>query len=181
MFGLSLFASVVIIGLIWGRLMQHKVGAPAAVPTLWIVLGPLGQSITAAGLMATAARGTLPAVDADGAAAMALLFGLTTWGFAVLWLTVAIAVTARTARAHLPFSLTWWSFTFPVGTLVTGTNGLAARTGLAFFAGASLLLYVVLVVAWLTVLPRTLRAIATGTLPGTARATAIAAIAVKDA
>ncbi|MDQ1714338.1 MAG: hypothetical protein QOC60_283 [Frankiaceae bacterium] len=168
MFGLSLFASVVIIGLIWGRLMQHKVGSPAAVPTLWIVLGPLGQSITAAGLMATAARGTLPTVDADGAAAMAMLFGLTTWGFAVLWLTVAIAVTARTARAHLPFSLTWWSFAFPVGALVTGTNGLAVRTGLAFFAGASVLLYALLVLAWLTVSARTLSAIAMGTLPAPA-------------
>jgi len=29
----------------------------------------------------------------------------------------------------MPFALTWWSFTFPVGTCVTCTIALAARTG----------------------------------------------------
>ena len=48
MFGLSLLASLVVITLVWGRLARHKIGAAAMVPTLWIVLGPLGQSITAA-------------------------------------------------------------------------------------------------------------------------------------
>jgi hypothetical protein len=41
------------------------------------------------------------------------------WGFAMLWLALAAAVTIRTARQGLPFSLTWWSFTFPVGTELT--------------------------------------------------------------
>ena len=49
MFGISLFASVIIISQIWSRLVQHKVGSAVMVPTLWIVLGPLGQSVTAAG------------------------------------------------------------------------------------------------------------------------------------
>ena len=51
MFGLSLIASFVIITLIWHRLAVHKVGPAHLVPTLWIVLGPLGQSITAANLL----------------------------------------------------------------------------------------------------------------------------------
>ena len=49
MFGISLFASVIIITQIWSRLVTHKPGAAVMVPTLWIVLGPLGQSVTAAG------------------------------------------------------------------------------------------------------------------------------------
>ena len=51
MFGLSLIASLVMITQIWQRLVQHSVGPAALVPTLWIVLGPLGQSITAANLL----------------------------------------------------------------------------------------------------------------------------------
>jgi hypothetical protein len=35
--------------------------------------------------------------------------------------TLAFAITIRAAREKLPFSLTWWSFTFPVGTRVTRT------------------------------------------------------------
>jgi len=164
MFGLSLITSLIVITLIWNRLTQHKIGAAAAVPTLWIVLGPLGQSITAAGLMANAATGVLPAPYLDGAAAMALLYGLATWGFALLWLGIAAAITIRTARQHLPFSLTWWSFTFPVGTMVTGTSGLAARTHLDLFTVAAALLYLFLLAAWATVFTRTIRGAAHGRL-----------------
>jgi tellurite resistance protein TehA-like permease len=154
----------VVINLIWGRLVQHKIGAAAAVPTLWIVLGPLGQSITAAGLMGNAAATVLPAPYAGGAAALALFYGLATWGFAVLWLVIAAAVTLRTARHHLPFSLAWWSFTFPVGTLVTGTSGLAARTGLDLLGAAAVALYLFLLGAWAIVSVRTVRGAASGRL-----------------
>ena len=172
MFGLSLFASIIVITLIWARLAQHKVGPAAAVPTLWIVLGPLGQSITAAGLMGNAATTVLPAPYAGVAAALALFYGLATWGFALLWLAFATAITVTTVRQHLPFSLTWWSFTFPVGTLVTGTSGLAARTHLDLFIVAATALYVFLLAAWATVLTRTTRGAANGRLLGGASAAA---------
>lgn len=164
LFGLSLLASLVVISLVWGRLVQHGVGPAAAVPTLWIVLGPLGQSITAAGLMGHAAATVLPAPYAAGAAALALFYGLAVWGFALLWLAVVAAVTLRTARNHLPFSLAWWSFTFPVGTLVTGTSGLAAVTGLSLFGVAAVALYLLLLGAWVTVSVRTARGAASGRL-----------------
>ncbi len=164
LFGLSLLASLVVITLVWARLARYGVGAPAAVPTLWIVLGPLGQSVTAAGLMANAAPGVLPAPYAGSAAGLALFYGLATWGFALLWLAIAAALTVRTARAGLPFSLTWWSFTFPVGTVVTGTSGLATRTHLPVLLVAAVGLYLFLLVTWATVLVRTARGLASGRL-----------------
>ena len=98
MFGISLFASVIIITQIWSRLVPHRVGPAVMVPTLWIVLGPLGQSVTAAGALGTAAAGVLPAPYAAGAAVLALLYGVPTWGFAMMWLALAAAITLRTAR-----------------------------------------------------------------------------------
>ena len=82
----------------------------------------------------------------------------------MLWMAIAAAITVRTAREGLPFSLTWWSFTFPVGTVVTGTSGLAARTGLPLFHYAAAALYVFLLLAWGTVFIRTLRGTAHGRL-----------------
>ena len=128
MFGIGLLASLIIITQIWARLIGHGVGPAVLVPTLWIVLGPLGQSITAAGVLGTAAAGVLPAPYATGAAVLALLYGVPVWGFAMLWLVLAAAITVRTAlttTGGLPFALTWLSFTFPVGTCVTGTIALA--------------------------------------------------------
>jgi len=64
MFGLSLLAAFVVITLLWNRLLHHGVGPAALVPTLWIVLGPLGQSITAANLLGNVAG--LPGAQAFG-------------------------------------------------------------------------------------------------------------------
>ncbi|MBH1939194.1 TDT family transporter [Streptomyces sp. AV19] len=164
MFGISLIAALIIITLIYSRLMHHDAPAARTVPTLWIVLGPLGQSVTAAGLLANAAPSALPAPYAQGMAVFALVFGIVTWGFAMLWLALALAVTVRTARTGLPFNLTWWGFTFPVGTCVTGTTGLAARTGADALSAVAVALYLLLVVAWAVVAVRTARGALRGQL-----------------
>ncbi|WP_328467002.1 TDT family transporter [Streptomyces sp. NBC_00448] len=155
MFGISLFASVVIITQIWGRLVHHSIGPAAMVPTLWIVLGPLGQSVTAANLLGNVAHLALPRPYADAAEAFGFLYGVPTWGFAMMWLALAASVTVRTFRTGLPFSLTWWSFTFPVGTCVTGTSALAVHLGSTPLKAAAVALYVLLVAAWITVAART--------------------------
>jgi len=149
LFGVSLFATLVIVPQIWQRLVRHGPGAASTVPTLWIVLGPLGQSITAACLLAG-----VPVLP--GQAAFGVLYGTATWGFALLWVVLAAAVTVRTARRGLPFALTWWSFVFPLGTLVTGTSALAARVPSVMFTGVAVVLYGCLVLTWATVGVRTL-------------------------
>lgn len=155
MFGLSLLASVIVITLIWWKLAVHRVGDAKMVPTLWIVLGPLGQSITAAGLLGGVSTQVLPAPYASAFYAFGLIYGLPVWGFALLWAGIATAITVRTVREGLPFSLTWWSFTFPVGTVVTGTSGLALATGAEVLRWAAVLFFVGLVLAWATVAVRT--------------------------
>jgi C4-dicarboxylate transporter/malic acid transport protein len=155
MFGISLLASLITITLLWGRLAYDGVGPARTVPTLWIVLGPLGQSVTATGLLANDARGVIPQPYSTAMQAAAVLYGMPVWGFAIIWLLLAAAVTLRTARRHLPFSLTWWSFTFPVGTLVTGTSQLALHTHANFLTWASVTLYALLIGGWLTAATRT--------------------------
>ncbi|MGB9282264.1 MAG: hypothetical protein WCB57_19630 [Pseudonocardiaceae bacterium] len=161
---MSLIASLIIITMIWSRLAHHGSSGTARVPTLWIVLGPLGQSITAASLLGATAY---LAVDHQLASAMNLfagLYGVPVWGFAVLWVSLATVLTVRTIRRRLPFALTWWSFTFPVGTFVTGTTGLALHTGLPAFRWAAVIAFVGLVVAWLLVAIRTAHGSVQGSL-----------------
>lgn len=165
MFGLSLLASFNIIAMIWSRLVLYGTSGTARVPTLWIVLGPLGQSITAAGLLGTAALAGV--VDHDVAEDMnvfAILYGVPVWGFAVLWIALATSLTIRTLRHGMPFALTWWSLTFPVGTFVTGTSQLAAHTHLPAFKVAAVIAYAGLLFTWLLVAVRTARGSLRGNL-----------------
>ena len=170
MFGVSLFASVIIITLVWSRLVTHKTLPAIMVPTVWIMLGPLGQSVTAVGNLAKVAPLALRAPYPAGADVFALLYGVPTWGFAMVWLAIAAALTVRAARRGMPFGLTWWSFTFPVGTVVTGTISLADRTGSDVLRGASLALFLLLLAAWLLVAARTAAGAASGRLFLPARA-----------
>lgn len=157
MFGMSLVASLIIITMIWSRLAHFGSSGTVRVPTLWVVLGPLGQSITAAGVLGTdAVTSAIEPPVSTSMDAMAVLYGVPVWGFALLWMCLAGALTVRTIRRKLPFALTWWSFTFPVGTMVTGTTQLAHHTGLPAFEVAAVVGFVGLLAAWLLVGIRTL-------------------------
>jgi C4-dicarboxylate transporter/malic acid transport protein len=154
-FGMSLVPALIIITLIWSRLAHFGSSGSARVPTLWIVLGPVGQSITAAGALGTAALGAVAPPLSTALDAFAVVFGVPMFGFMMLWLPLAAALTIRAHRRNMGFALTWWSFTFPIGTCVTGASQLAAHTDLTVFRVAAVGLYVGLVAAWATVAVRT--------------------------
>src|SRR6478752_7130932 len=164
MFGLSLIASLIIITMVWSRLAHFGKSGTARVPTLWIVLGPLGQSITVAGLLGTDAALAVDRNLADGMNVFAVLYGVPVWGFAVLWIGLATALTVRTLRRGMPFALTWWSLTFPVGTFVTGTTQLALHTGLPAFRVAAAVAYAGLLCTWGLVAVLTARGSLAGSL-----------------
>jgi tellurite resistance protein TehA-like permease len=188
LFGMSLVAAFIVITLIWSRLAHFGSSHSPRVPTLWIVLGPLGQSITAAGLLGTEAHLAVAAPIASAMGVFGILFGVPVWGFAMLWSALALALTIRTMRRGMAFSLTWWSFTFPVGVTITGTIQLALHTGLPLFRWASAVGYVALLGAWFVVFVKTaiatrrgdiLRAPAPGSTTPVARKEAYAPLASR--
>ncbi|MEE6168167.1 MULTISPECIES: TDT family transporter [unclassified Mycolicibacterium] len=164
MFGLSLVAALLIVAMIWSRLTHYGTSGTARVPTLWIVLGPVGQSITAAGLLGTNAALAVDREIAAGFSVFSVLFGVPMWGFAALWIALAAGLTVRTLRRGMPFALTWWSLTFPVGTFVTGTTQLAVHTHLPAFKVAAMIAYAGLLFTWCLVAVRTTRGSLRGNL-----------------
>ena len=179
-FGLSLMAAMIIIAMIWSRLAHHGTSGTSRVPTLWIVLGPLGQSMTAAGILGTVAQGALPANMAFGFELFAVFYSVPVFGFVLLWTCLAILLTLRAHYRNMKFALTYWAFTFPVGTCVTGTAQLAHHTGLPLFAWASVLFYAGLLVAWLVAAFGTTRGMITGHLFRPPIATASPIVSVKE-
>lgn len=151
LFGLSSSVSAIVTTLICYRMSMHKVGPARTEPTLWIVLGPLGQSITAANALGVVAGLAIHAPYSTAFRALGVVLGVPVWGFATLWTCLVLAITVRTKRAGLPFTLAWWSFTFPLGTYVTATSALALRTGSDPFRVYATALYIVLVLIWIRV------------------------------
>jgi len=161
LFGLGLLAALPTAGLVWARLLLHGPGPAERAPAVWVVLGPLGTSITAANLLGAASAHVVAAPTAGALQAFGLVYGLPVAGFAALWLALAIGLTRHhAARDGVPFSAAWWSFVFPVGTLVTGTSELAGRTGSQALRGVALALFAGLVAAWAITAARALAAAA---------------------
>jgi tellurite resistance protein TehA-like permease len=169
----SLLAALPTIGLVWARLLVHGAGPVHAAPTLFVVLGPLGQSVTAIHLLALAAPGTL-SFGERALGDLAVGYGVAVLAFALAWLALAAAITLRAARGHggLPFSLAWWSFTFPIGTCATGSSELALRTGAPAATWLAAILFALLVAGWLAAAGGTLRGLHMRTLVAPASAPA---------
>ncbi|MGC3001092.1 TDT family transporter [Streptomyces sp. G35A] len=164
LFGLSLFATLVMLPLLFARLVTGGPLPLALTPTLFLVLGPLGQSTTAVGAFADVAPGAVPAPYAEGFGLLAVLYGVPVTGFALLWLCLAGAHVVRARRHGMRFAMTWWSFTFPVGTCVTGAASLARHTGLLAYDALAVGLYALLVAAWITAATQTARGLMGGAL-----------------
>ncbi|WP_445399871.1 TDT family transporter [Streptomyces sp. LE64] len=138
-------------------------GPPLALtPTLFLVLGPLGQSTTALDRIAGAS-------GSPGWGAFTVVYGVPVLGFAMCWLVAATALVVRARRRGMRFTMAWWSFTFPVGTCVTGAAALADRTGSAGYRVLAVLLYAGLAAAWAVAAVRTAREVALGRLPAAPR------------
>ncbi|MEW2120851.1 TDT family transporter [Streptomyces sp. NPDC005474] len=163
MFGMSLLSTLVMLPVVLARPLARGTLPLALTPTLFLVLGPLGQSTTAAGNVADVAPGVVPVAHASAADA-AVLYGVPVMGFALLWLALAGALVVRARHRGMGFAMTWWAFTFPVGTCVTGAESLGRHTGLTAFGVLAVALYVLLVAAWAGVGVRTVRGLVSGEL-----------------
>ena len=164
MIGISLIASLFVFGLLVARVGRFGTGPAVQIPLLWIGLGPLGQSITAVALLSKVAAPALPASLTPAIHGLVLAYGVPVWGFAIAWLMIVAVITIRTARTELPFALSWWAFTFPVGTMVTGTSGLSAALGARTLTWAAVALFALLLTGWCSTAARTTRGIWRGTL-----------------
>ncbi|MFW0796234.1 TDT family transporter [Gordonia sp. CPCC 205515] len=165
LFGLSLILGMTTMTLIYARLVRGGVPTGAAAPTIWITLGMIGQSITAVNLLAAHAGSVFTGDEtaiALGLKVFGIVYGLAMGGFGCAMFTLATCLTVRAFRRGLPFALTWWSFTFPIGTCVTGLAALGVALNASVIHGAADVLYVVLVVAWAVVATRTARGVFSG-------------------
>lgn len=154
--GLGIALAALMISVFFARLLFAKLPAGTLAPSMWLVVGPLGQSIAGAYALGSAAVTVWPSVG-PGLRLAGVEYGVLVWGFAVYWLVLAIVATVRAWRVEMSFNLGWWAFTFPVGVLIAGSDALYTATGAALFAVGATVLLVLLAAAWALVATRTAR------------------------
>ena len=136
--------------------------------------------MTAAGILGSVAKGAVPSQIAHGFELFAVLYSVPIFGFVLLWTCIATLLTLRARRRQMRFALTYWAFTFPVGTCVTGIAQLAHHTGHPLFKWASIFYYIGLIIAWTVAAFGTTKGMITGHLLRPPPSSAAPIISVKE-
>jgi C4-dicarboxylate transporter/malic acid transport protein len=147
-----------LLGITLSRKYLHKPAPGILTPTVWIHLAPI--SVIPVSLMNLLEQLPLPAAREVGIVLMLLL-----WGFGVWWLVMASLLTlAARAAGQLPFALSWWGFTFPLGAFVAESIRLSALLAWDSVLFIGIAAWVLLCGLWLTTLSKTWRGVMSGTI-----------------
>ncbi|MCD6136663.1 C4-dicarboxylate ABC transporter [Candidatus Bipolaricaulota bacterium] len=147
--GAGFFIYLALLAVSMYRFIIHHPLPNVLAPTIWINLGPIGATILA--LYKLAPHGA-------GAANQSpiYLFGFLLWGFGVWWVGMAIMLTIHyIRRLKLPYAMSWWAFTFPLGAYVAASHAVGqVFSPLVDYMGLSL--YFLLFALWTITLVNTI-------------------------
>jgi tellurite resistance protein TehA-like permease len=155
------------------RTIIGGVPSAAALPTLFLPLGPCGQGSYGIILLGHVTRNLaythnigftilpegISSPDAmlriaDAVYASCLVTGLILWGLALVWYTVAMTITIdhglrnKVYFAPRNFSIGWTAYTFPIGVWATATNQLAIEFGSPAFKVIGTAVSVQVILQW---------------------------------
>ena len=147
-----------LLGLTLYRKYLHKPAQGILTPTVWIHLAPIG--VIPVSLLNVAEQLPFPALRELAIGVMLLL-----WGFGVWWLVMASLLTlSARAAGQLPFALSWWGFTFPIGAFVAESLRLSKVLGWNSTFAIGVAAWLLLCFFWLVTLFRTARGVASGAI-----------------
>lgn len=160
-YGIGFMLFLVLSGFIFGRLIQHGWPPAMMAPSFWILLGPIGVG-------ALALIGLSEASELSGLIGnVQILKYLATvlWGFGFWAFLLILAVTTRyLQKGGIPFSLSWWAFTFPLAAYAMSTLAVAGFWTSQVIFVYGLLLSALLLALWAIILFRTIAGAIKGAL-----------------
>ncbi|MDD2741311.1 MAG: C4-dicarboxylate ABC transporter [Rhodocyclaceae bacterium] len=149
---------IALLGMTFSRKYLHKPTSGILTPTLWVHLAPIG--VIPVSLMSLLQNLPYPAAREAATVLMLLV-----WGFGVWWIVMASLLTlAAKAAGELPFALSWWGFTFPVGAFVVESLRLSKLIGWSSPLVIGVAAWVLLWFFWLVTLNKTVRGVISGAI-----------------
>jgi C4-dicarboxylate transporter/malic acid transport protein len=165
--GIGAVLFLFVMGAVFSRYLFHDLLPAHLAPTIWIGIAP--TAILTIIIIKIVKPVTLffnaPAEAAPILSVMAKSLGVGLWGFAFFWLILAVFLTWRHhKKVALPFAMSWWAFTFPLGAFVVSTGVIFQATQAGFFQWVGLAALLGYVVIWGIVATRTVKGILSGAI-----------------
>jgi len=147
--GAGFFLYMALCAICMHRFILHRPLPNILAPTIWINLGPIGAGTVA--LINLVKNSTFITMKEPF-----FVFGLIFWGFGIWWALMAIIMTLYyISKMRLPYALSWWAFTFPLGAYVAASHSVATIFHLAIVDFIGFGLYLLLVFLWSITLIKT--------------------------
>ena len=163
-FGIGFFLFLFVGSLVYQRYVLETLPANKFAATSFIAIAP--TAIIAVGLfkmMHMFEAGTPLGLDASAITAISTLALLSAWGFASWAFAMAVIIVVSYARhLELPYALSWWAYTFPLGSLAVATGIAWTVTGFESIRWFYIAVVVALFGAWIIVALRTILAVVSG-------------------
>lgn len=161
MLGIGAILYLVITASLFMRMAMHPLPPAKLAPTLVIGMGPAGLI----GLdLVRLAQAAVDVGAAEVSLVQTVLIPATmSWGFGAWWL-VSASVVLRRGYQSVPFSVSWWGFTFPFGAWTIATLVLGRLWDAPWMEWLGVVATLALVVLWVFVAARTVSGIRRGTI-----------------
>lgn len=131
------------------RFILHTPLPNTLVPTTWITLGPIGAGVVA--LVNLVKNSPFVTVKEPF-----FVFGFLLWGLGVWWVVMSMMITLHYLKnLKLPYAMSWWAFTFPLGAYVAASHIVSKTLNLQLVDYLGFGLYWLLVFLWTITLVRT--------------------------
>lgn len=147
--GAGFFLYLALLAISMYRFILHRPLPETLAPTIWINLGPIGAGTVALiNIVKNSAFVTLKEPF--------FVFGLIFWGFGVWWVMMAIIMTLHyIKKLKLPYAMSWWAFTFPLGAYVAASHLISKMFGIALIDYFGFALFWLLAFLWSITLIKT--------------------------
>lgn len=147
--GAGFFIYLSLLAISMYRFILHRPLPSILAPTIWINLGPIGAGVVA--LINLIKNSPFITMQEPFFA-----FGFLLWGFGIWWFIMAVILTLHyIKKLKLPYAMSWWAFTFPLGAYVAASHTVSLLFGLQLIDYIGFALYLLLVIFWAVTLVKT--------------------------
>lgn len=171
LWGISLPLAFTILMIYFQRLAIHKLPPKEIAATMWLPLGPTATGALSLLHLNLGVKSWLShmsqidpswwhflnGIESVNVSGAWIMSGCATW-----WAVLALLFTCHYLHKGIPFNLSFWSFTFPLGVYTATITRLAQLTHWSVLSGYSKLLTFLLTTIWLGVFIRTLPGLYSG-------------------